>query len=127
MVGFVIETKLDESRLLARWKSACSNAAAGLGDAIRDDCEIYVPYDTGTLCRSVRRGAVLQTDDRVGCDVIWSAPYASAVYYGDLRGIRYHTEHHPHARARWFDGALASCGDAWLSGVRAVVRDGMET
>lgn len=126
MVGFVIETKFDEARLLSRCRNTFYDAAAGLGDAVRDDCEIYVPYDTGALCRSVRRGAVLQTDDRVGCDVVWSAPYASAVYYGNLRGIRYHTEHHTHARARWFDGALASCGDAWLSDVRAAVRDGME-
>ena len=127
MVGFVIETKFDEAQLLSRCRNAFYNAAAGLGDAIRDDCEIYVPYDTGTLCASVRRGAVIQAEDRVGCDVVWSVPYASAVYYGDARGIRFHTEHHTHARARWFDGAAASCGDAWKSGVRAAVRDGMET
>lgn len=126
MVGFTIDTVFNEARLLSRCRTAFFEAAAALGDAIRKDCGIYVPYDTGTLYRSVLRSAVAEKEERIGCDVVWSAPYASAVYYGDARGVRYHTEHHPHARARWFEGASASCGDAWSTAVQASVSDGLD-
>ncbi|MBE6657124.1 MAG: hypothetical protein E7604_01640 [Ruminococcaceae bacterium] len=124
MTGFVIETVLDDAAIAARCHDAFSFAVGVLGDAIRDDCMVYVPYDTGTLCRSVTRGAVLDAEGQIGCDVIWSAPYASAVYYGDSRGVRYKTEHHAHARARWFEGACGTCCDAWLEAVRGAVRMG---
>lgn len=121
MLGFAVDTVFDDTQLLARYSRVFAEAAAQLGDAIRDDCEIYVPYDTGNLSESVSRGAVQQTEDGYRCEIIWSAPYASAVYYGDRRGVRYHTDHHAHARARWFDGARAANCDDWISSVQMAV------
>ena len=87
------------------------------------DCESYVPYDTGQLYHSVSRGDVTEDTDGIRCDIVWSAPYASAVYYGDERGVRYHTDHHARAQARWFEGAAASCRDRWEENVRARILD----
>ena len=125
MTGFTVELKFDDAALRSVCDTAFYAAAELLGDRIRDDCRCYVPYDTGALCRSVHRSAVTQEGGRVGCDVVWSAPYASAVYYGDSRGVRFRTEHHTHAQARWFEGARASCGDAWAEAVRDAVQHGV--
>lgn len=123
MLGFGIETDFDSAALTERCSAVFGSAVGMLGDAVMADCEIYVPYDTGALCRSVRRSGVTAGDGTVGCDVIWSAPHAASVYYGDTRGIRYHTEHHAHARARWFTGARVACGTHWLDTVRGCVRE----
>ena len=123
MLGFGIETDFDSAALTEHCSVVFGGAVGMLGDAVMADCEIYVPYDTGALCRSVRRGGVTEGDGTIGCDVIWSAPHAAAVYYGDARGIRYHTEHHAHARARWFEGARASTGVRWKETVCGYVRE----
>ena len=124
MLGFSVTTDFDASALTQRWQGIFSSAVDRLGDAVVRDCEVYVPYDTGNLCRSVTRSPVEAAENAVGCDVIWSAPYASAVYYGDTRGIRFRTEHHAHARARWFEGAKAVCGEGWTETVREMVSEG---
>ena len=121
MLGFDISVTLDADALVGRYRAVFSSAVGALGDAVMDDCEVYVPYDTGNLCRSAARSPVTAGDDSVRCDVVWSAPYASSVYYGDTRGVRFRTEHHPHARARWFEGAQAVCGERWTEIVRGTV------
>ncbi len=118
MLGFSVTTDFDASALAGRWQEVLSAAVGRLGDTVINDCEVYVPYDTGNLCRSVSRSPVTAEEGAVGCDIVWSAPYASAVYYGDTRGIRYRTEHHAHASARWFEGAKAVCGEGWTEVVR---------
>lgn len=125
MTGFSVDLRFDDAALHAACDAAFYTAAELLGDRIRADCTCYVPYDTGALCRSVRRGAVTEDAGRIGCDIVWSAPYASAVYYGDRRGVRFRTEHHTHAQARWFEGARASCGEAWEKAVRGAVQQGI--
>ena len=116
MLGLTVDTVFDGAALTACARAAWYTAAEALGDAVLCDCDIYVPYDTGALCHSGGVSGVTEEDGRVGCDVTWSAPYAAAVYYGDARGVRFSPEHHAHARARWFDGARASCLDGWISG-----------
>ena len=118
MIGFAAETDFDAAALTSRLDAAFSSAVERLGDAVMRDCEIYVPYDTGELCRSVGRGMAAASPGRIGCDIVWDAPHASSVYYGDLRGVQFRTEHHAHARARWFESARATCMDAWLETVR---------
>ena len=121
MVGFSVEAVFDDGQLAERCNRVFSDAAAALGMAIYDDSEIYVPYDTGALCASASCGTVTATERGYGCDVVWTAPHASAVYYGDARGVRYHTDRHTHARARWFEGARDTYLDAWVSDIRAAV------
>ncbi len=122
MLGYGIDTVFDAAALNERCGRVFREVSCTLGDAVAADCEIYVPYDTGALCRSVRRGDAACGEGTVGCDIVWSSPYASAVYYGDTRGVRYRTEHHAHARARWFEGAKASALGAWTQTVRDAVR-----
>ncbi len=121
MLGYDITVDLDADALAGRYREVFSSAAGRLGDAVMADCEPYVPYDTGELCRSAARSPVTADGDAVGCGVVWSVPYASSVYYGDTRGVRYRTEHHAHARARWFEGARAVCGERWTAVVRETV------
>lgn len=122
MLGFSVTTVFDADALIGRCRGAFSAAVGTLGDAVMRDCERFVPYDTGNLCRSASRIPVTEEADLLGCAVVWSSPYASAVYYGDTRGIRYRTEHHAHARARWFEGAKASDAPAWTQTVHDTVR-----
>ena len=122
MLGFTVTTGFNAGALLGRCSDVFSAAVGVLGDAVVRDCEMYVPYDTGRLCRSVCSTSVTAGEGTHGCDVIWSAPHANAVYYGDTRGVRYRTEHHAHARARWFEGAKASFGEQWAETVRTAVR-----
>ena len=124
MLGYDIQITLDADALAGRYRELFSTAVTALGDAVMNDCEVYVPYDTGNLCRSAAVSPVTAEDGGIGCNVVWSAPYASSVYYGDARGVRFRTEHHAHARARWFDGARAVCGDRWTELVRGIVAAG---
>lgn len=118
MLGFSVTTDFDASGLGTRWQGILSSAVDRLGDTVSRDCEVYVPYDTGNLCRSVTRSSVTAEENLIGCDIIWTAPYASAVYYGDTRGVRFRTEHHAHASARWFEGAKSACSEGWAETVR---------
>ena len=118
---FSVDTSFDTAALASRLEQACMQAAEQVGHAVIADCEPYVPYDTGLLCRSVRCGAAVRTEVGWGCDVIWSAPYASAVYHADARGVRFRTEHHTLAQARWFDAAQRAHGEDWTELVRGCV------
>lgn len=91
-----------EEKLLRR----CAAAEEALGRAVLASCDPYVPYDTGRLAGS----AVLRIspDTRMRGEIVWNTPYAKAVYFGDLRGVTYSAEHHPHAAARWFEAAKST-------------------
>lgn len=124
MIAFGLQTKFDDAGLGACCSSAFSSAVGVLGDAILHDSDPYVPYDTGHLSRSGTRSSVTDTAAGFGCSVVWKTPYARAVYYGDGRRIRFRTEHHPHARARWFEGARNAALPGWLEAARETVKQG---
>ena len=123
MTHYTVKVQFDADALAARCADVFSAAVGVLAEDVMADCEIYVPYDTGQLCHSVSRGDVTEDLGCIRCDIVWSAPHASAVYYGDERGVRYHTGHHAHAQARWFEGAAASCRERWEENLRARILD----
>ena len=116
-----VEAVLDDAALLARLKPRFSEAAQVLGRAVCEDCGPYVPYDTGALFESGHVGEVYASEDSLIAPVIWDVPYAASVYYGDRCGVRYSTEHHVHARARWSEGARIGGAARWQECVRAVL------
>ncbi|MBQ7982112.1 MAG: hypothetical protein IJ302_00970 [Clostridia bacterium] len=124
MAGLTVSVSvdLDTERLERIFASRCDAAAAVLADTIRRDCEPYVPYDTGALCRSARIAAAAEGEGQYVRQIRWEMPYAAAVYYGDSRGVSFHTEHHPHACAKWFEAARAACAAGWTEAADACLR-----
>lgn len=89
-----------------------SLAAKTLSEKILSDCEPYVPYRTGALCRSGHTVA-----DENGYRVVWDASYASECYYASRS---FSKRKHPRATARWFDAAAESRGGGWMRLVREI-------
>jgi len=112
----------DTERLERIFASRCDAAVTVLADKVRRDSEPYVPYDTGALCRSVRTVEAAEGEGQYVRQIRWEVPYAAAVYYGDSRGVSFHTEHHPHACARWFEAARVACTAAWGKSAEACLR-----
>ena len=110
MTSIDILVDFDVSNCLHVLQSCCAAGTIALADAVRSDCNPYVPYDTGTLCESA---FIQETEDPCLRYVIWDTPYASAVYYGDEKGVTFHKEVHPLASARWFERAKCAFAAAW--------------
>jgi len=77
----------------------------------------YVPMRTGALMRSGDLGTVLGSGK-----VKYNAPYAKRMYYG----LSYHfsKDKHPQACAQWFEKAKSIYIDAWINGVRKIIKGG---
>ena len=104
----MIRLEMDVAAMLGAYQAKARAAEAALAAQVRDDCDAYVPYDTGALAGSacVTEGAV-----------VYSAPYARFVYYGG--GLRFRTDRHPMATAGWFEAAKAVHLEQWVQGARA--------
>ncbi|MBQ8578330.1 MAG: hypothetical protein IJ449_10275 [Clostridia bacterium] len=103
-------------RVLSRLLSSSDMAGERIASAVLSDSTPYVPYDTGALCGS---GHIAKTGDGWYA-VIWDVPYARAVYYGDARGVSFHTDAHPLASARWTERARAVCREKWTDEGRRI-------
>lgn len=103
----------DADCLTSRLLPVFARAEERLAQRIMEDCEPYVPYDTGALYQSVY---IREADGEHR--IIWDMPYAAYVYHGDETGVTFHKERHPLACARWAERAKAAALEAWLSGIR---------
>lgn len=97
-------------RVYARLKPMLDAVQKRLADRILSDCRPYVPYDTGMLCMHVKQYRNADGSE----SIVWDMPYAHAVYYGDERGVTFHTVHHPWASARWFECAKVRQLPEWI-------------
>lgn len=95
-----MDAVFSDERVLSRYLPLFAERQNRMAAELLLDCVPYVPYDTGALCES---GHVISGDADTPAYLVWDKPYARAVYYGDTRGVTFHTEHHPHASARWFE------------------------
>lgn len=93
---------------MQRFRRQFQEAQKWLDDRVLQDAAPFVPKRTGALKRSG------QTAPGGGA-VLWSAPYAAAVYY---RKRHKGSAANPDAQRLWFEAAKARCGQDWLRGVR---------
>lgn len=97
-------------RVYARLKPKLDAVQKHLAEHVLSDCRPYVPYDTGMLCMHVKQYRNADGSE----SIVWDMPYAHTVYYGDERGVAFHTTHHPWASARWFERAKVRQLPNWI-------------
>lgn len=107
----VLHTALVINRFDARYQEA----QKFLDNEVLRDSAPYVPFRTGNLMNSGNSGTVIGSGE-----VIYNAPYAKTVYYG--KNMHFNKEKHPQAQAMWFEKAKATKKDAWINGVRRIIR-----
>lgn len=93
---------------MGRFERQLREAQRWLDERVLQDAEPFVPKRTGNLAGS---GQAVPG----GGAVLWTAPYAAAVYY---RKKEKGSGANPDARRLWFEAAKARCGQDWLRGVR---------
>lgn len=105
---------LDVEGVRGRLATGIAAGRAALGDAVLRDCAPYVPYRTGALMGSgrVEQGAV-----------VYDAPHARRVYYGN--DLNFDRSVHPLACAQWFEAARAVHGADWARAARDAVCGGL--
>lgn len=102
---------------LSRFNSKYEQAQKYLDSEVLRDSAPYVPFRTGNLMNSGNTGTVIGSGE-----VVYNAPYARRVYYGT--SMNFSKLKHPQATAQWFEKAKATKKDAWLSGVKRIIRGG---
>lgn len=103
-----LRLEMDTGAVLARMQGHKARAQAALDAAVLRDCAPYVPRRTGQLVGSGRSEAGA---------VVYDAPHARRVYYGN--GMRFSRAHSPLASAQWFEKAKAAHGAQWVEEARA--------
>ena len=109
--------KLNTQFTLSRFNSKYELAQKYLDSEVLRDSAPYVPFRTGNLMNSGNTGTVIGSGN-----VIYNAPYAKRVYYGN--NMNFSKLKHPQATAQWFEKAKAAKRDAWLKGVQRIVKGG---
>lgn len=100
---------------VGRFSKKYSAAQKFLDNEVLKDSAPYVPMRTGNLMNSGVLGTVLGSGK-----IVYNAPYAKAMYYGT--SFNFSKDKHPQACAQWFEKAKAAKKDAWLAGVRKIVK-----
>lgn len=108
---FEMQWTLDQAKVKERFLPRYKEAQAYIDRTVLEDCAPYVPFDTGALAES---GAAAE-----GGQVVYTAPYARRLYYGD--GYQFNTSAHPLACAHWFERAKAARKEEWTAGVRRIL------
>lgn len=108
------DIRISYDGLLSLFSKRCAEASGLLCGAIASASGTFVPYDTGALAASVEITAPTAGNGEMPrAEIRWTVPYASAVYYGDLRGVRFGKEKNPHASPRWFEKAKELELETW--------------
>lgn len=89
-----------------------------LDSAVKRDTDPFVPFDQGTLARSVQTAS----PDGSG-EIVYSTPYAHRLYYG-LAFKFQHKTGHSLAQAQWFEAAKAVHGKRWVAEVERILKGG---
>lgn len=106
---------LNKAYTISRFDAKYQKAQAFLDNEVVKHCTPFVPMRTGELMRSGIRG----TKPGSG-KVVYNAPYAKRMYYG----INYHfsKDLHPQACAQWFEKAKGIHRNAWMAGVKKIIK-----
>lgn len=102
---------------LSRFDKQYAVAQRWVDNEVMKDTEPFVPMNTGTLARSVSRGTIVGSGL-----IVYDTIYARRLYYG--LGYNFKQDKHPQAQAQWFEGAKASHGEKWVSGVKKLAGRG---
>ncbi len=96
---------------LSRFNTQHEKAQWWLDNQVIKDSAPFVPRDTGTLEHSAITGTVKGSGL-----VVYDAPYARKVYYGD--NMNFSQAKHPQACAYWFEAAKAAHKTEWIELVK---------
>lgn len=109
--------KIDVNKTVGRFSPKYSRAQKFLDNEVLKDSSPYTPFRTGALMRSGVTGTRLGSGE-----VKWAIEYAQSCYYG--RNMNFSKKKHPQACSQWFEKAKSAKKEAWLNGVRRIIKGG---
>ena len=107
---------INTQHCLGRFAVKYKQAQKFLDSEVIKDCAPYTPMRTGNLMNSGASGTTIGSGK-----VIYNAPYAKTMYYGT--SFNFSKDKHPQACAQWFEKAKAVKKNAWMSGVKKIVKE----
>ncbi len=113
---YAVVLRFPMEKILDAVHARCRNGSRRLGREAAEAAGPYVPYDTGRLAGDVSvTEAPSAAGDAARVRILWHAPYARDVYYGDARGMVFSREKHARATARWFEAAKCASLNTWTA------------
>ena len=114
--GIHIDVKVDARRFSDQiYSFATMGTNWEIGKKFKQIVDPYVPYDTGNLSKDV----TVSTGEG-NIEVIYNAPYAKKVYYGD--DIAFHKDKHPLATAYWDKVAMQTEREHFAREVEQIIK-----
>jgi hypothetical protein len=105
---------IDVAKLAKKYEGRVAEAQAFLDDEVIRGSDPFVPFQQGTLARTVVR-------EEPG-KIVYVQPYARRQYYGD--SFDFTLTHHPLAGSRWTERAKAAHMKDWQAGVERILKGG---
>lgn len=117
-IRFDIAVRFNAPALRSELQRNARLAQVMLDDAVKRDTDPFVPFDQGTLSKSV------QTASPSGSgEVVYDTPYAHRLYYGLTFNFQ-RKAGHKLAQAQWFEASKAVHGKRWIAEVERILKGG---
>ena len=109
-----VQIDMNETAILQRLKANSHMAQAWLDKRVVQDCEPFVPMDTGMLAASARESSTFGSGM-----IVYNTPYARRLYYGET--FSFSRDRHPKATHHWFEKAKSIFLESWGRGVAQIL------